>query len=91
MPIQDILNNKWKLGHYFKYDLILKITDAEETSKVVKKFWWTIEEDYFTHVYGDEMRDYLEAMVLDTYPDQVESKTEESSGNEEEDDELEED
>ena len=41
-------------------------------------------------VYGDEMRDYLESMVMDTYPDQVEIKTEESSGNEEEDDELQE-
>ena len=36
------------------------------------------------------MRDYLESMVMDTYPDQVEIKTEESSGNEEEDDELQE-
>ena len=34
------------------------------------------------------MRDYLEGMVLDTYPDQVEIKTEESSGNEEEEDEC---
>ena len=34
------------------------------------------------------MMDYLEGMVMDTYPDQVEIKTEESFGNEEEEDEL---
>ena len=36
------------------------------------------------------MRDYLEGMVMGTYPDQVEIKTEESFGNEEEEDELQE-
>ena len=32
------------------------------------------------------MMDYLEGMVMETYPYQVEIKTEESSGNEEEKD-----
>ena len=36
------------------------------------------------------MMDYLEGMFMEIHPDQVEIKTEESSGNEEEDDELQE-
>ena len=36
------------------------------------------------------MMDYLEAMVMETCPDQVAIKTEESSVNEEDDDELQE-
>ena len=90
LPIQEILFNKWKLRCYFKYDLILKIQDTEERSQEEKKFWWTMEEDCFTLVYGDEIMDYLEGMVMEIYPDQVEIKTDESFGNEEEQDELQE-
>ena len=48
MPIQEILMNKWKLRHHFKYDLISKMQDAEERPKEEKKFWCTIKEDCFT-------------------------------------------
>ena len=90
LPSQEILMNKWKLRHYFKYDLISKMQDGEEKSKEEKKFWWSIEEDCFTQVYGKEIKEYLEGMVMDTYPDQVKIKTEESSGDEDEEDEFQE-
>ena len=38
LPVQETLINKWKLRHYFKYNLILNIQDAEEISKEEKKF-----------------------------------------------------
>ena len=47
LPIQEILINKWKLKHYFKYDLFLKFK-MQERSKEEKHFWWTIKEDCFT-------------------------------------------
>ena len=61
-----------------------------EREKTKKKFWWSIEADCFTRVFGDEMWEYLEGMVMDSYPDQVVIKKEESSSSEKEEDELEE-
>ena len=52
LPSQVILMAKWKLRHYSKYDLFSKMPDGEEKSKEEKKFWWSIEEDCFTQVYG---------------------------------------
>ena len=63
--------------------------DGEEKDKDKKKFWWSIEADCFTRVFGDEVWKYLESMVMNSYPDQVVIKKEESSSSEEEDDELE--
>ena len=64
--------------------------DGEEKDKEEKKFWWSIETNCFTRVFGDEVQEYLEGMVMDSYPDQVVIKKEESSSSEEEEDELEE-
>ena len=70
--------------------------NGEEKDKEEKEFWWSIEEECFTRVFSDEIRGYLENMVMDSYPDQVVVKKQESSGDEErpsseeEDDELEE-
>ena len=49
-----------------------------------------IETDCFTGVFGDEVREYIDGMVMGSYPDQVVIKKVESSSSEEEDDELEE-
>ena len=62
--------------------------DGEEKDREEKKFWWSIEADCFTRLFGDEMWEYLEGMVMDSYPDQVVMKKEESSSSEEEQDEL---
>ena len=56
--------------------------DGEEKDQEEKKFWWSIETDCFTRVSCDEMQGYLENMVMDSYPDQVVIKKEESSGDE---------
>ena len=73
--------------------------DGEEKEKEADKFWWSVETDCFTRMFGDETRGYLETMAMDSYPDQVVIKKEDSSGdelqegsslNEEEDDEPEE-
>ena len=79
---QELFINKWRLSHCFKYDLITKMKDGKEKEKEAKTFWWSIEADTFTRVFGHEMQGYLERMVMDSYPDQVVIKKEESSGNE---------
>ena len=40
LPVQEVLMNKWKLRCHFKYGLILKMQDAEESSREQKKFCW---------------------------------------------------
>ena len=96
---QELFLNKWKLRRDFKYDLISKMKDEKEKEREEMKFWWSIkEEDCFTTVFGDEMQDFLECNVMDSYLDQVIIEKEESSGDElqgespssEEEDELEE-
>ena len=80
---QELFLNKWKLRQDFKYDLISKMKDGKEKDTEEKKFWWSIkEEDCLTRVFGDEMWDYLECKVMDSYPDQVVIEKEESSGDE---------
>ena len=80
---QEIFINTWKLRHDCKYDIISKMKDSEEEDKEEKKFWWSIEEeDCFTRVFGDEVWDYLDSAVMDSYPDQVAIKKEECSGDE---------
>ena len=51
--------------HYFQCDLITKMPDGEEKEKEPKKFWWSVETDCLTRVFGDEMRGYLERMAMD--------------------------
>ena len=96
---QELFVHKWRFRHCFKYDLITKMKDGEEKDKEEKKFWWSIDVDCFTRVFGDETHGYLENMFMDSYPDQVVIKKEENSGDElkeesssseEEEDELEE-
>ena len=45
-------------------------------------FWWSVETDCFTRVFGDEMRGYLERVAMDSYPNQVVSRKKDSSGDE---------
>ena len=56
--------------------------DGEEKEQENAKFWWSVETDCFTRVFGDEMDAYLEMMAMSAYPDQVVIKKEESSGDE---------
>ena len=56
--------------------------EGEEKEKEAKKFWWSVETDCFTRVFGDEMRGYLERLAMDMYPDQVVVKKGDSSGDE---------
>ena len=79
---QDLFLNKWKLRQCFKYDLITKMPDGEEKEHKAVKFWWSVQTDCFTRVFGDEMKAYLEMMTMSAYPDQVVIKKEESSGDE---------
>ena len=72
---QDLFLNKWKLRWCFKYNLITKMPDREEKEQEKAKFWWSVETDCFTRVFGDEVKVYLETMVMDAYPDQVVIKT----------------
>ena len=62
----------------------LRMQYGEGKDKGEKIFLWSIEEDCFTKVFGDEVREYLEGMVMDSYPDQVVIKREGSSSIEEE-------
>ena len=55
--------------------------DGEGKSKEEKNCWWCIEEDCFTRVNGEVIKEYLEDMVI---PDQVVIKKVESSGSKEE-------
>ena len=79
---QELFFNKWQLRRDLKYDLISKMKDGKEKDREGKKFLWSIREDSFASVFGDEMQDYLECKVMDSYPDQVVNKKEESSGDE---------
>ena len=56
--------------------------DGEEKDQEDAKFWWSLETDCVTRVFGDEMKVYLEMMTMSVYPDQVVIKKEESSGDE---------
>ena len=82
---QDLFLNKWKLRWCFKYNLITKMPDGEEKEQEKAKFWWSVETDCITRVFGDEMKVYLETMAMDAYPDQVVIKKEERSGDEQQD------
>ena len=73
---QDLSLNK------FKYNLFYKMPDGEEKDQEDAKFWWSLETDCVTRVFGDEMKVYLEMMTMSVYPDQVVIKKEESSGDE---------
>ena len=79
---QELFLNKWKLRWCFKNDLITKTPDGDEKEHEAAKFWWSVETNCFTRVFGDEMRGYLETMAMNAYPDQVVIKKEESSGDE---------
>ena len=79
---QDLFLNKWKLRWCFKYNLITKMPDGAEKEQEEAKFWWSVETDCFTRVFGDEMKGYLEMMTMSAYPDQVVIMKEESSGDE---------
>ena len=68
---QELCINRWKFRHCFKYDLITKMPDGGEKDKEEKKFCWSIETDCFSRVFGDEVWEYLEGMVMDSYQDQV--------------------
>ena len=68
---QELLMNKWRFRHCLKYDLISKMQDGEENDKEEKKFWWSVDTDCCTRVISDEMKGYLENMVMDLYPEQV--------------------
>ena len=40
--------------------------------KEAARFWWSIEdEDCFTMVFGEEMKEYIENMMEDAKPDQI--------------------
>ena len=79
---QDLFLNKWKLRWCFKYNLITKMPDGAEKEQEEAKFWWSVETDCFTKVFGDEMKGYLEMMTMSAYPDQFVIMKEESSGDE---------
>ena len=66
---QELFLNKWRLRWCFKFDLITKMPDGEEKEKEADKFWWSVETDCFTRVFGDEKMGYLERMAMDSYPD----------------------
>ena len=51
--------------------------DGKEKEKEAEKFWCSIEADSFNTVFSDEIRGYLERMVMDSYTDQVVIKKEE--------------
>ena len=57
----------------------MKKPDGEQREQETAKFWWSVETDCFTRVFGDEMKSYLEPMAMDLYTDQVLIKKEESS------------
>ena len=79
---QELFLNKWKLRWCFKNDLITKTPDGEEKEHEAAKFWWSVETNCFTRVFGHEMKGYLETMAMNAYPDQVVIKKEEGSGDE---------
>ena len=79
---QDLFFNKWKLSKCYKYNLINKMPEGDEKDQEDAKFWWSVETDCFTRVFGDEMKAYLEMMTMCMYTDQVIFKKEESSGDE---------
>ena len=44
----------------------------KEKEKEAGKIWWSIEEgDCFTHVYIEEIKEYIENMIDDAQPDQI--------------------
>ena len=57
--------------------------EGEEKDKEAEKFWWSVEdEDCFTQIYGEEMKDNIKRMIKDSHPNEVVIMKAESSGDE---------
>ena len=67
---QDLFLNKWKSSQCYKYSLMNKMPEGDEEDQEDAKFWWSVETDCSTRVFGDEMKAYLEMMTMCIYPDQ---------------------
>ena len=76
---QDLFINKWRFRRCTKFKLIDEMPDGEEKEKEADKFWWSIETDCFTCVFGDEIKEYLARLSMDLFPDQVVIKREDNS------------
>ena len=68
---EPLFQTKWVLRKLCKLDLINKMPEGKE-KKEAARFWWSIEdEDCFTMVFGEEMKEYIENMMEDAKPDQI--------------------
>ena len=69
---EPLFQNKWFFRRVYKLKLIDKMPEGKEKEKEAVKFWWCIEEeDCFTMVFGEEMKEYIKNMIKDAQPDQI--------------------
>ena len=70
---EDLFQNKWCFRKLYKLDLIKKMPEGKAKEEEEARFWWSIEdEDCFTMVVGEEIEEYIENMMEDAKPDQIE-------------------
>ena len=69
---EPLFQNKWFFRKLNKLDLIDKMPEGKEKEKEAARLWWSIEdEDCFTTVFAEKMKEYIENMIEDAQPDQI--------------------
>ena len=69
---ESLFENKWFFRRIYNLKLIHNMPEGKEEGKEAAKFWWSTEEgDYFTMVFGEEMKEYIKNMIKNAQPDQI--------------------
>ena len=69
---EDLFQNKSCFRKLNKLDLIQKMPEGKAKEEEEAGFWWSIaDEDCFTMVFGEEIKEYIENMMEDAKPDQI--------------------
>ena len=69
---EDLFQNKWCFRKLYKLDLIKTMPEGKAKEEEEARFWWSIaDEDCFTMVFGEEIKEYIENMMEDAKPDQI--------------------
>ena len=69
---EDLFQNKWFFRKLYKLDLIKKMPVGKAKEKEATRFWWSIvDEDCFTTVLGEEIKEHTKNMMEDAKPDLI--------------------
>ena len=69
---EDLFQNKWFFGKLYKLDLIKKMPEGKTKENESARFWWSIEdEDCFTTVFGEKIKEHIKNMMEDAKADQI--------------------